>query len=259
MVKIIKLDLPFRRDDERFTGRQLLHCLRRHVERRLDRRTLACDDNNVVVDVIEPRPYAVRVARRERPPVASHPAKRPRPVGSRKRLFDRRGDVAVLRRLLGNQFRYEVAVGLARREGAMPAVVLEKLRRVREVEVARKKKRMPEVARLVDERMAKRHVVFTERGVAEMAEEYALLRLFPLGYHAKDIYERRSRSRLEDAIRRFPRLWRGGEKRGTRAVLPAVVLLFEKKRQFCPAEVARGNRGLSQDHHRHGAFMLNEF
>ena len=48
----------------------------------------------------------------------------------------------------------EVAVGLACGERAAAAVVVEEFVGVREVEVSREEERVPEVARLMDERMA---------------------------------------------------------------------------------------------------------
>ena len=76
--------------------------------------------------------------------------------------------------LVGDQFADEVAVGLARGKGAMSAVLLEKLVGVREVEIAGEEERVFQFARLVHERVAKRHLVFPEGGVAQMPEEDAL-------------------------------------------------------------------------------------
>ena len=72
---------------------------------------------------------------------------------------------------VGDQFADEVAVGLARGEGTMPTVILEKLVGVREVEIAYEKKRVFQFARLVNEGMAERHLVFSKGGVAQMPEE----------------------------------------------------------------------------------------
>ncbi len=68
------LDFSGGRDDERRAWRQLLHGLGRDVERRLDRGAFARDNRHVVVDVVEARAYAVRVARCERPAVARRAA-----------------------------------------------------------------------------------------------------------------------------------------------------------------------------------------
>ena len=73
------LDFAARRDDKHLSRRQLLHRLGRDVEGGLYRGALARDDDDVFVDVVEARPYAVRVARRERPAVASRAAERPSP------------------------------------------------------------------------------------------------------------------------------------------------------------------------------------
>ena len=67
---------------------------------------------------------------------------------------------------VGDQFADEVAVGAARGELALAAVFLEKLAGVREIEVPGEKERVLQLARLVDERMAKRHLVLPEGGVA---------------------------------------------------------------------------------------------
>ena len=75
---------------------------------------------------------------------------------------------------MGDQFADEVAVRLARWERAVPGVVVEKLVRIREVEVSCEKERVGEFARLVHERMAESRFVFPERGVAQMSEENPL-------------------------------------------------------------------------------------
>ena len=75
--------------------------------------------------------------------------------------------------LVGDQFADEVAVGLARGKGAVSALILEKLVGVREVEVPGEKERVLQFARLVHERMAERHLVLPEGGVAQMPEEDA--------------------------------------------------------------------------------------
>ena len=54
----------------------------------------------------------------------------------------------------------------------MSAVVVEKLGRVREVEIPGEKDGMAEFARLMDERVAEGNIVLPEGGVAQMAEEY---------------------------------------------------------------------------------------
>ena len=69
---------------------------------------------------------------------------------------------------LCNHLADEVAVRLARREGTVVAVVVEKFVGVCEIEVSGEKKRMIQFARFVHEWMAERHVVFPERGVAKM-------------------------------------------------------------------------------------------
>ena len=61
-----------------------------------------------------------------------------------------------------DQLADEVAVGAACRELALAAVVLEEVAGVREVEVSGEEHRMAEFARLVDEWMAKRHLVFSD-------------------------------------------------------------------------------------------------
>ena len=80
-----------------------------------------------------------------------------------------------LPQLVGDQFADEVAVGLARGEGTVSAVILEKLVGVREVEIACEKKRVFQFARLVNEGMAERHLVLPEGGVAQMPEENPFL------------------------------------------------------------------------------------
>ena len=79
----------------------------------------------------------------------------------------------ILPKLVGDQFAHEVAVGLARRERAVPAVVVEQFVGVREIEVSGEEDGMAEFASLVDERMAKRHLVFPEGSVTQVAEENA--------------------------------------------------------------------------------------
>ena len=78
-------------------------------------------------------------------------------------------------KFVGDQFADEVAVGIARGEGTMSAVLLKKLVGVREVEVANEKERVLQFARLVYERVAKRHLVLPEGGVAQMPEENPFL------------------------------------------------------------------------------------
>jgi amidophosphoribosyltransferase len=39
-------------------------------------------------------------------------------------------------------------------------------------------------------------------------------------------------------------------------VLAAIMLFFQEQRELSSAEIADGDGGLSQDHHRHGAFVL---
>ena len=85
VVQIAECHFPFRRDDESFARRKLLHGFGRHVERRLYGGAFRGDDNDIVVDVMPAWPDAVRVARRKRPPVGSHAAERPRAVGICKR------------------------------------------------------------------------------------------------------------------------------------------------------------------------------
>ena len=80
----------------------------------------------------------------------------------------------ILSQFVGDQFADEVAVGLARGEGTVPAVILEKLVGVREVEVAGEEERVFQFASLMDERMAERHLVLPEGGVAQMPKEDAL-------------------------------------------------------------------------------------
>ena len=73
--------------------------------------------------------------------------------------------------LVRDQFADEVAVGLARGKRTVPTVILEKLVGVRQVEVSSEEKGMLQFARLVDERVAKRHLVLSEGGVAQVAKE----------------------------------------------------------------------------------------
>ena len=88
-VQFAKLDLAFRRDDESFARRKLLHGFRRHVERRLYGGAFRGDDNDIVVDIVPAWPDAVWVARRKRPSVCGHAAERPCAVGVCKRGGDR--------------------------------------------------------------------------------------------------------------------------------------------------------------------------
>ena len=74
-------NFAIRGNDQRRTGRKLLHRLRRHVERGLDRGALAGHHEHLVVAVVVAGAYAVRVARREGPAVARRPAERPCAVG----------------------------------------------------------------------------------------------------------------------------------------------------------------------------------
>ena len=67
---------------------------------------------------------------------------------------------------VGDQLADEVAVGAARGELALAAVVLEEFAGVREVEVSGEKERVLQLACLMDERMAERHLVLPEGGVA---------------------------------------------------------------------------------------------
>ena len=80
-----------------------------------------------------------------------------------------------LPQLVGDQFADEVAVGLARGEGTVSAIILEKLVGVREVEVPGEEERVLQFARLMHERVAKRHLVLPEGGVAQMPEENPFL------------------------------------------------------------------------------------
>ena len=186
---------PIRRDNQRLAGRELFHRLGRDVESGLYRGPLARHGDNVVADVVEAWTDAAGVARGEGPSVAGGAAQRPGAVRVGKgggegrgngagsdfglRTFDfvalAKSDVRSLKSFLSqslcDQFADEVAVGLACRKGTVARVVVEEFVGVSEVEVAGEEERMREFARLVDERMAERHVVFPERGVAEMAEE----------------------------------------------------------------------------------------
>ena len=76
---------------------------------------------------------------------------------------------------VGDQFADEVAVGIARGEGTVSAIILEKLVGVREVEIAGEEERVLQFARLMHERVAKRHLVLPEGGVAQMPEENPFL------------------------------------------------------------------------------------
>ena len=138
---------------------------------------------------------------------------------------------------------------------------------------------MGEFARFVDERMAERHLVLSEGGVAEVPEEYpflifatkitkatkaiSLIFVFYVFFVAKSspdggeyVRKRRRRSRFCDPVRRFSRIGVVGEDRSAGAVLAAVVLLLHEERELRSAIIARGDGGPAQDHHRHGAFVL---
>ena len=258
-------DFAFRGNDQRRAGREFLHRFRRDVERRLDGGALARHDRHVVVDVVEPRPDAVRVARGERPAVARHAAERPRAVGICQRIGERGGKGGPSQ-FAGDQFAQEVAVGLARGERAVLAVVLEQFGGIREVEVSGEEHRVGKFARLVDEWMAKRHLVFSEGGVAEVSEENALRRsgveqgdsglFMSLADCAQQVRQGRGRGRLEHPVGHVARFGMAGEDCRARAVLPAVVLFLQKQRELRPSKIARGGWWPSQDHHRHGAFVF---
>ena len=154
----------------------------------------------------------------------------------------------------------------------MVAVVVEKFVGVCEIEVSGEKNSVVQFARLVHEWMTERHVVFPERGVAKMTEEYPLLvvciRVFrsfalyaffaanPLPYGGQHIRERCSGCGLGNPVWRLTRFGISREYCRARAVLPAIVLLLEKERELCSTEIAGGDGGLSQDHHRHGTFVF---
>ena len=155
----------------------------------------------------------------------------------------------------------------------MVAVVVEKFVGVCEIEVSGEKNSVVQFARLVHEWMTERHVVFPERGVAKMTEknflarrrgdaEVCSLRLrvsargISLPDHSKHIRERCSGCGLGNPVWRLARFGISREYCRARAVLPAIVLLLEKERELCSTEIAGGDGGLSQDHHRHGTFVF---
>ena len=134
---------------------------------------------------------------------------------------------------------------------------------------------MFQLARLVDERMAKRHLVLSEGGVAQMPKEYPFL-LFAakitkvvfilfvffvaesFSDRPKHIGKRGGGSGLGDPVRGFARFWIGGKNCRARPVLTTIVLLFHEKRQFRSTEI--GGRAVAprppQDHHRHSTFVF---
>ena len=141
----------------------------------------------------------------------------------------------------------------------MPAVVLEELVGVCEVEVSGEQKGMAEFARLVDERVAERLVVSAECGVAQVAEEYPLFEIAWRAFrdHAENVGKRGVACRLEHPVGRRSGGGVGGEDRRARAVLAAVVLLFEEERELRASEIAVAIVAFPQGHHRNGAFMLH--
>ncbi len=133
---------------------------------------------------------------------------------------------------------------------------------------------MFQLARLMDERMAKRHLVLSEGGIAQMSNEDAFLFfaakiVFPLfALHVlivarslpnrpKHVGERCGGSRFGYPVWCLARFWTGDKDCRTRAVLPAVVLLLHEKRQLRPTEIANERWRFAQDHHRHGTFVFD--
>ena len=85
---------------------------------------------------------------------------------------------------------------------------------------------------------------------------YAFFAANPLPDGGQHIRERRCGCGLGNPVRRFAWFGISREYCRARAVLPAVVLFFQEQRELSSAEIADGDGGLSQDHHRHGAFVL---
>ena len=87
---------------------------------------------------------------------------------------------------------------------------------------------MFELARFVDERMAVGDVVLPECGVAKVAKEDFLARRDrSLPNHPQHVGKGRRARGLEQLIRRGAGDGVGREDRGTRAVLPTIVLLLQ--------------------------------
>ena len=274
----MKRHLAGRRDDERVAGRQLRDGLGRNVERRLDGGAFARDDGHVVVDVAVAGPNAVRVARGECPAVTGHPAERPCAVGIGEGLGKGGGQIVfaagsfgdleiesfLLGQFMRNHLADEVAIGLARGERAALAVVGKELGRVREVEVPREEERVRKLAGFVQEGMAKRHLVPSEGGVTQMAEEDSFARNdLALRDGREYVGEGGRGRRFADPIGQGSQFRMVGEDRHAGTVLSPVVLFLQKERELRAAEVDRLGCGipilvrrLPQDHHRHGAFML---
>ncbi len=182
--------------------------------------------------------------------------------------------MSFLPQLMGDQLADEVAVGLARGERAVPAVVVEELAGVRQVEVPGEEKRVLKLARLVHEWMTERHLVLSEGGVAKVAEEdafdFGLLAFdfrslrsevrspIPVSpcYRPQHVHEGSRRGGLGDPVRCLAGDGTGAKDRRARPVLAPVVLFLKKQRELRPAEVASGGWRSAQDHHRHSAFML---
>ena len=257
-IQFCHLDFAGGRNDKRLAGRKLFHGFGRHVERRLDRGTLARDGHHLVADVIPAWPDAVRIARGERPAVAGRAADRPCAIGVGECLGECVGERFAAAQLVRDQFADQVAVGLAGRERAMIGIVVEELVGVREIEVPRKQERMLQLARLMHERMAERRVVPPERGVAQMPEENPLVcRLRPFADAAKHIRERCCGGGLCDPAWRRPWLRRGAQDSRACAVLAPVVLLLKEQRELRSPEIAASGRWRPpHDHHRHSALVF---
>ena len=143
----------------------------------------------------------------------------------------------------------------------MARVVVEKPVGVRQVEVPGQEKGVREVARLMRERMAEGGVVLAEGCIAQVAEEDALETFLfscfrALRYRPENVGERGGGGGFCHPVRFLARDGACAKDRRARPVLSAVVLLLQEKRELRSAVVGSGDGRLSQDDHRHGAFVL---
>ena len=246
LENLLKRNRPIRGNDHRFARTKFLHCLRHQIEGGLDRRALGRHDGDVVVDIAIARTNAVRVADRETPAVTRHSTERIRPVKPRKQHPQSGNEdltpplptsTSFLRLFFPQHarrqpFADEISVGGRFRKLAHSDVGIEKLVRVRQVEVAGQEQRPREACGLVDERMAETDVALAIRRIAKMPEKERLVHPAALGEQRQQIREGAVRRGFEFAIGGLSGLGRQCQRNCPRAVLPPVVLLLEKQRQF---------------------------
>ena len=260
---VAELRRAVRLDHQHLAGRQRLHVVERAVEGRLDGGTLRRDDDHFVCHIVEARSNPVRIANGERRARRRGTDQRERAVRPRQRLLERRLDRLAVLEIVGDELRHQVTVRLAGREEAEAAVLFEQLVRIGQVEVAGEEQRTLQCRGDVHERMTEIEILTSKCRISEMSEEDRLVRRRrTLRDLSEKIGERLRGNRLQDAIRR--RAWLGlqAEHRRTGAILSAIVLFLQQKRQFHAAKVTRTvfvtvkRRALAQTQKRHATFVL---